>query len=400
LFIFAFSRVFNAAAILFSALLSALIVGADDWAQVALMHTLFTYLVFINLGINEGIGQKIVQKRMIYESMVKLIVTIFIIISLTNIILFFILIDFNLTFLLYISGTCSLLLFSLMRLYYRGVSNFRGLTLLYMFNSLLILCSPIIVYYVNDPYIFIYLFILASPIAVLLTSYMQNKNLDLSRRALVKYNRSYSKRIVVLIRVGFPIMLAGIVFELILTLDRFYLNEYFDKNIVGNIGLSLMIIKGAIMILSILNTISFKALSHHVLKNNTSLILVVYKKQIALGLLSSFIFIAFIYSVLSSSFFLLHFPSYNNLATTFISQALVLLPLSILFPLSVISNFRFGGSVYLIALIGMLVTYLVFSSSLHFLIGNLDSKTLSILVFISFTLGVFSLHKYVFKVRG
>lgn len=395
---FTFSRFFNAAAVLFSAALSALIVGAESWALVALMHTLFTYLVFFNLGINEGFGQRIIRNRVIYEPIIHVFIKGFTLISLCSILTFFILLKFDITFLLYVSGTSSLLLFSLMRLYYRGLGNLKGLAFLYIYNSFFMLISPVFVYYYNEPLIFIYVFILASPIAAFLSKKTQKYSPAPQYFSFEINNKKlFLKKIRLLISVGFPIMLAGVIFELIITIDRFYTDRYFNENSVGNIGLSLMIVKGGIMILSILNTISFKSLSEHVLQKKDAKLKKLYLKQVALGVLSSVVFIACIYIVIASSIFELYFPSYSQLSTIFVFQAIILLPLSVLFPLSVISNFRFGGTVYLRALIFILVLYMFFVITCHFIIGNLIPKELSIIVFICFVIGGITLQKNVFR---
>lgn len=398
MFSFAFARLFNAGTLLIATILSALIVGADKWSVAAIMQTIFSYLVFINLGINEGLGQRIVRKARLYISTFYFFQVVFIFLSITPLLLYFLFHKSSPTFLLLLSGTSALLLFSLMRLYFRGTANLKGLGVLYIFNAVFMMVSPLLVYLFNDPLIYIYTFILASPISTLLTSYILNDNIKSNFLLHFKFKfKSLYKKVRVLIHVGSPIMLAGLVFELIITIDRFYIKNVYSNELVGNIGLSLMIVKGAIMLLSILNTVSFKTLSVQVSLKDYYQIKKLYKKQVSIGLICMLMFILCIYFIIATPYFSQFFPSYSDLSSIFIFQSFILIPLSVLFPLSVISNFRFGGKVYLCSLIGVLFIYVSLSFSYHFFIGFMTIKNLSIFVSFSFCIGVLLLHYFVFR---
>lgn len=397
MFSFAFSRLFNAGAVLTASVLSALIVSADNWAQVSIMHTAFSYLVFLNLGVNEGIGQRIVKNKKLYSPVFVKLVSFLFLSSLASLLAFF-LFKSHLTF-LYLSGTLSLLLFSLMRLYYRGTGNLKGLTYLYWFNSVIILLSPFFIYLYNEPKIFIYFFILGACTSSFITIRLSGQKFNLFNIFHIKKPfESVFRKIKVLIGVGFPIMISGVVFEVIISVDRFYMNTFYEKNIVGNIGLSLMIVKGGIMLLSILNTASFKNLSTEVSLNNNRVVRKLYSSQVIKGLISSLTFVTVAFLIISSNWFSEEFPSYIRLSEIFIYQALILLPLSSIFPLSVISNFKFGGIVYLFCLIGALSLYLGIVFSLHeFLNMLLTIKALSLIVFLSLVISVVLLNIYIYS---
>ena len=111
----------------------------------------------------------------------------------------------------------------------------------------------------------------------------------------------------------------------------------------------------------------------------------------------SILFVTAVYLILSSNTFLSNFPSYEQLPKVFIYHSLVLIPLAFIFPLGIISNFRFGGGSYLAAQLGALFIYIIIISILHLFVGMLSTQQLSISVFISFSLSAIVMNNYVFK---
>lgn len=374
-----------------ASVLSALLVNADKWADISIIHTVFSYLVFISLGVNEGLGQRIVTKKKLYNTVFYRLVHLFLLLSIISFVIYFL--NINFYYFLYLSGTFSLLLFSLVRIYFRGVGNLRGLSKLYWINSITILLSPVFIYLTDEPKFFIYLFIVGS----CLSSFIAIKTLS-TQFDFVENNipiATLLKKAKILMTIGFPIMLAGVVFEVIISVDRFYLDTFHGKSVVGNIGLSLMIVKGGIMLLSILNTVSFKALSKQVSLNNIKLVKKLYTSQVIKGLLATIIFVTFMYIIISSNWFVIQFSSYAKLSEVFIYQSLILLPFTILFPLSVISNFKFGGTVYLTALLGTVGLYLLLVFTFHVSSNQLlTNRDLSLIVFSCLSLSVIILNLY------
>lgn len=397
LFSYAFWRLFNAGAILFSGSVSALIVGAGEWAHAGLTQTIFSYLIFFSLGINEGIGQRIVTNREYFEPVFQRLRLTFISLSIFTLLLYIFLIRFDITLLLYLSGASSLLLFILGRLYYRGTGVLNGLSILYMTNGFIMLFSPVLVFYTNNSLSYIYIFIIASVISSELVKLTLNK----SNQAINENNNEENKvtidKLKELISVGFPIMLSGLVFEIIITLDRFYINKFSDAGIVGNISLSMLLVKGAIMGMGILTTYKFRQFSKCVIDRNIFRLKSIYRKYYCIAVSGSILFVTAVYLILSSNTFLSNFPSYEQLPKVFIYHSLVLIPLAFIFPLGIISNFRFGGGSYLAAQLGALFIYIIIISILHLFVGMLSTQQLSISVFISFSLSAIVMNNYVFK---
>lgn len=388
---------FNAGAILFSGSVSALIVGAGEWAHAGLMQTIFSYLIFLSLGINEGIGQRIVTNREYFEPVFQRLRLTFIFLSIFTLLLYFFLIRFDITLLLYLSGASSLLLFILGRLYYRGTGVLNGLSILYMTNGFIMLFSPVLVFYTNTSLSYIYIFIIAS----VLSSQLVKLTLDRSNQAINENNNEENKvtidKLKELISVGFPIMLSSLVFEIIITLDRFYINKFSDAGIVGNISLSMLLVKGAIMGMGILTTYKFRQFSKCVIERNIFRLKSIYRKYYCIAVSGSILFVTAVYLILSSNTFLSNFPSYEQLPKVFIYHSLVLIPLAFIFPLGVISNFRFGGGSYLAAQLGALFIYIIIILIFHLFLGMLSTQQLSIAVFISFSLSAIVMNNYVFK---
>lgn len=388
---------FNAGAILFSGSVSALIVGAGEWAHAGLMQTIFSYLIFLSLGINEGIGQRIVTNREYFEPVFQRLRLTFIFLSIFTLLLYFFLIRFDITLLLYLSGASSLLLFILGRLYYRGTGVLNGLSILYMTNGIIMLFSPVLVFYTNTSLSYIYIFIIAS----VFSSQLVKLTLDRSNQAINENNNEENKvtidKLKELISVGFPIMLSGLVFEIIITLDRFYINKFSDAGIVGNISLSMLLVKGAIMGMGILTTYKFRQFSKCVIERNIFRLKSIYRKYYCIAVSGSILFVTAVYLILSSNTFLSNFPSYEQLPKVFIYHSLVLIPLAFIFPLGVISNFRFGGGSYLAAQLGALFIYIIIILIFHLFLGMLSTQQLSIAVFISFSLSAIVMNNYVFK---
>lgn len=397
MFSYAFWRLFNAGAILFSGSVSALIVGAGEWAHAGLMQTIFSYLIFLSLGINEGIGQRIVTNREYFEPVFQRLRLTFIFLSIFTLLLYFFLIRFDITLLLYLSGASSLLLFILGRLYYRGTGVLNGLSILYMTNGIIMLFSPVLVFYTNTSLSYIYIFIIAS----VFSSQLVKLTLDRSNQAINENNNEENKvtidKLKELISVGFPIMLSGLVFEIIITLDRFYINKFSDAGIVGNISLSMLLVKGAIMGMGILTTYKFRQFSKCVIERNIFRLKSIYRKYYCIAVSGSILFVTAVYLILSSNTFLSNFPSYEQLPKVFIYHSLVLIPLAFIFPLGVISNFRFGGGSYLAAQLGALFIYIIIILIFHLFLGMLSTQQLSIAVFISFSLSAIVMNNYVFK---
>ncbi|GLX86651.1 hypothetical protein tloyanaT_29040 [Thalassotalea loyana] len=392
---------FNAASVLAATSLCALFVGASDWAPVALMHTTFSYLILCNFGVNEGLGQKVVRFNARYFDVYQVLQNTFIVICIVSLLFS----EASSTPIrdisFYIGGTSALLLFSLNRVFFRGVGSFKSLGNLYVVNGLILAFSPVLVMHSKDPFDFLRLLIFSSICGALINiSYKKDakfllkktNHLKVKRYCLVFINKTKKLAIA-----GFPLMLAGVTFEVIITIDRFYINSFYGEILAGNVAFSLMLVKGVIMLLSILNTIGFRALSVNTSMKNWNANILVIRKQVIIGISGCFVLVFLFFSVLSSNWFINSFPSYANTSGIFLAQSLLLIPLSFMFPLSVVSNFMFGGRVYLLMLMSIMLLYFSIVFIVHNLTDTLTIYELSFVVVSCFSCGVYLFSKYIFK---
>ncbi len=412
-FLFSISRIGNAGAVLVASSVAALMVGAEEWANIAIIQSSISYCIFFSLGLGEGLGQIVVSKPRICTIIFYKLSALYIFFLITVLVvggIFFIfddfraidfrsidfrsidLIDFNLKYFLVPLGTVSLLLFSLSRIYYRGIGGLNELKKLFFYNAVLISLSPVLVYYSREASSYLLFFIFSSIASVyfVILSSKECNNLQFIKYILNPFltYSSISFFFNRIVKTGFPLMLAAVTFELIISLDRFYINYFISTSATGTIALSLVLIKGCIMLLSILNSIFFKKLADLVIKRDFKKVKVIFLKQVMAGLVCYSLFVAIMYWGIKTEWFKLKFPSYNQLHNIFISQSIILIPLSVIFPISVISNFLLGGKVYLFILIIILTCYLCITFFAHFIIGTLSILYLNIIVFSSLTFGL------------
>ncbi len=393
---FALFRIFNAGCVLITSYYAALIIGPQGWGDVSIFQTLVIYASVFMLGLPEGYGQLQARSEDILCDTYKRILLICLYLSLTVfflVCLYFIFLndrsnDKNNIAYIFPFALFSLLVFALERFRLRGLGNFKSLSSVYKVNAFSLLTSVIIISLFPSANTFLILFYLAYFISVLFSC---TNNKPFAKKKMKSCDDNF-KSASSLIKLGFPIVLSGIVFEAIISLDRFYILLKFSKEDVGLSGLSFMLIKGHIMLLSIVNTLNFQKIAQMYEHGEHLGLMKNVKKQACLGLAITVGSALFIYLTIQSDLFIDMFPRYSKLYLVFAYQSLILLPLCFIFPLSIASNFNFGGKLYLKINILILCVYFITLFLLTLSLDTLDYKKLYVIVSIIFTFSALYLY--------
>ena len=357
---FAISRVFNAAVLLTLNFVGALHLGAEEWGRIVIPQTLISYMVLTSLGVNEGFGVRVffgnLKFRVAFKANLIFIAMIFAL-QASAILLTIVFLEIDQMYLVLPLGAASICLLSQLKIYLRNVNQLKRLANLYVINSIIsvVFCLCYFLYsslFSSSSFKFLIALIgaqYATYAIVGRSELIDAWNYKILPSRYIKIFTSYIYR-------GFPILLTGVIFEAMITTERFYIGGPGSESLLALTSLSMILIKGIIMLLSIVNTIYYQRTAKLVMSKDAQSVYSIFKNQFASGIVLSTFFVVLFYLILRSSIFSDNFPEYVEVKNIFLFQSILLIPLSMYFPLAVISNLMYGGK----NILGMMIIVLFF----------------------------------------
>ncbi|KAB0302256.1 hypothetical protein F2Z80_14470 [Vibrio fortis] len=339
---FAFYRLCNAIVVFSSSMTLALHFGSGVWANIVLLQTISVFLPLLSFGYSEGYGVTLPFKSnyknryyLLYSANFIIASLVFIFLFLTGFIIKVETQYYILPFLMF-----GLVSFSLSRIELRARGELKLLSKLYLANtSILILCW-ISSYIFDNEYLYI--------IGVALSQIASSLMIRNIHGHIFKYKKSLKsglKFIIEMQKKGFLILASGLLFEAILNFDRFYLIflKEDDIDVLGLLGLALVLTKGVFMLLSIINTINYKNISELISTRNSTALGNNLFMQISKGVLISLVLYAIFFLIATTDVFVINYPSYSGVHEYILGQSLIMIAFAFLIPISTFSNLAFGG---------------------------------------------------------
>ena len=220
---------------------AARLLGPEKWGLITLLSLFATYSSIFTFGVTNGMGillpialgkdQK--EENYIAENAFWCLVFSFIITGAVQI-LFIINVKIPLSYFLFlVAYTFSIQLLNFLKVYLRSHQNFTLFSYAYFFQTMILLMGFYLIK-ININYLMI-LSLINLFTVIFIYSRIKKK----------KQNWSINKKQVTgLIKVGFPIMIAGIVGELLLSTDRLLISYFFDNIELGLYGFASNFFKG------------------------------------------------------------------------------------------------------------------------------------------------------------
>ncbi len=338
---------------------AAKLLGPENWGLITLLSLFATYSSMFTFGVSNGMGillpvalgknQK--KENYIAENAFWCLVFSFIIIGLVQI-FFIIKVKIPLSYFLFLAAyTFSIQLLNFLKVYLRSHQNFTLFSYAYLFQTMLLLMGFYLIKIDIN-----YLMIL-SLINLFTVIFIYSRIKEKEQKWSVNKNQ-----IIALIKVGFPIMIAGIVGELLLSTDRLLISYFFDNIELGLYGFASNFFRGARVIGVAISTITLPKIATSYSKGDFESMLYFARAQqwvsFALMITSSVLAILIVIN-----FFPIFMPEYLSS----VNLIIILLIVASLLPLSKYANILnvIGKQgLYLKAQIFIILTNIIFSLTL------------------------------------
>ena len=312
-------------------IIAAKLTGPENWGLITLFSLIATYSSIFTLGINNGMGImlpiSIGKKNSIMSTNIaitsrRILLFSFIPIGLVQISLIIFLDLPLLMFIVLYIFTISVQLLTYFKFFLRSHQSFKIFSYAYLFQTVLLMFGIFILQKG-----FNYLIILSiSNFITILFIWKKIKNIN-SNWEIEK------KTIYRIIKIGFPIMMAGIVGELLLSTDRLIISFFLSNSELGQYGFGSNFFKGIRIIGIAISTIALPKIATSY--SNKDLSKMIYYARIQQWI--SFLFMA-LASIITGLFIFYLVPTLLPEYSKSINLSLILLIASTLLPLSLYPN--------------------------------------------------------------
>ena len=355
---FTLYRIINALVIFASSFLLALYFGAQLWSDAVYLQTIITFLPLLTFGYNEGFGLWLPSNTYHHKKLFNLVsISCFITSIIFLVLLVFVSLDIlDGLFLVLPFGMFGALLFSLSRMYFRGVGDLKGLSKLYITNSLLIILASVVSLAFNSPVVFVLMYSISQMLSFYICVLLKLKvsMSEIINVSIVKFKFSY-----LMARKGISVLLSGVLFEAILNIDKYIVLTSDIESELGVVGIALVVSKGVIMIISIINTINYRPMNSCIDRREKGELITNIRKQVLVGLLCSLCAFTAYIALISTSYFVDSFPSFSSLNIYALGQSGIVMVFAFIIPMSTFMNFYYGGTVYFKGLLKILIVMFV-----------------------------------------
>ena len=231
---------------------AAKILGPSRWGEISIVLLYFQYLPLLTFGLFNGMGLRIPiinirgnnpLSKHIVGSTILIIFVLFIVLMVPIIYLLFkYLYDFTTSeIIIVIVVYCIYLLFVTLKMVMRSLSAFNLFAASNILLSILLVVGIVLVHYGFDYFIVFASVIMITEIFIFIRIRDQSKY-------SIKYSlehRTYFKK---LIQIGFPVLMVGILYEFMLTIDKVLLTMMVSTSELGIYSLASMIFRGCFIL--------------------------------------------------------------------------------------------------------------------------------------------------------
>ena len=361
---------------------AAKLLGPENWGLITLLSLFATYSSLFTFGVSNGMGillpitlgkdQK--KENYIVQNAFWCLVFSFIIIGLVQI-FFIIKVKIPLSYFLFlVAYTFSIQLLNFLKVYLRSHQNFTLFSYAYFFQTMFLLMGFYLIK-ININYLMI-LSLINLFTVIFVYSRIEKKKQKWSIN---------KKQIIGLIKVGFPIMIAGIVGELLLSTDRLLISYFFDNIELGLYGFASNFFKGVRVIGVAISIITLPKIATSYSKGDFKSMLYFARAQQ---------WVSFVLMITSSVIAILiafkFFPRFMPEYLRSVNLIIILLTVASLLPLSKYANILnvIGKQgLYLKAQIFIILTNIIFSITLIYLGYGIEgvaiASLLSMILYVS-----------------
>ena len=338
---------------------AAKLLGPENWGLITLLSLFATYSSLFTFGVSNvmgillpiALGKDQKEENYIVQNAFWCLVFSFIIIGLVQI-FFIIKVKIPLSYFLFlVAYTFSIQLLNFLKVYLRSHQNFTLFSYAYFFQTMFLLMGFYLIK-ININYLMI-LSLINLFTVIFVYSRIEKKKQKWSIN---------KKQIIGLIKVGFPIMIAGIVGELLLSTDRLLISYFFDNIELGLYGFASNFFKGVRVIGVAISIITLPKIATSYSKGDFKSMLYFARAQqwvsFVLMITSSIVAI-----LIAFKFFPIFLPEYLRS----VNLIIILLFVASLLPLSKYANILnvIGKQgLYLKAQIFIILTNIIFSITL------------------------------------
>lgn len=237
---FFISHILYNALILIVSIIAAKVSGPEKWGLITLFLLISTYSSFLTLGVNNGMGIVLPYAlgknnnsdiNHVESTTFTILLATLIPIGIVQFLIIKFLDESLLNWIKLFGYTISFQLITYLRIKLRSHENFKLFTLAYLFQIISISFG---VFALIQKYDYLIIIGLGNIISVIFI-FMKFKK----RIKMTMHMESLNK----ILKIGFPVMAAGIIGELLLSIDRLIISIFFDSNQLGYYGISSIFFK-------------------------------------------------------------------------------------------------------------------------------------------------------------
>jgi O-antigen/teichoic acid export membrane protein len=324
---FFISHILYNALILIVSIIAAKISGPEKWGLITLFLLVSTYSSFLTLGVNNGMGIALPYAlgknsnsdiKHVESTTFTILLATLIPIGIVQFLLIKFLDESLLNWIKLFGYTISFQLITYLRIKLRSHENFKLFTLAY-FIQIISISFGIFALIQKYDYLIIIGFGNIISVIFIFIKFKKKININIHMESLNK-----------ILKIGFPVMTAGIIGELLLSIDRLIISIFFDSNQLGYYGISSIFFKSIRIIGVAISMMTLPLIVKSFAKKEYNKMLNYSKIQqwLSFGIMG----ISSIFIGIGQSYFIPHFmPDFkSSISTSYILlTAVSILPLSL-----------------------------------------------------------------------